>query len=359
MALRDNNDGTFSVYSTYSFEKEEKMKHARISASRVERVALCPASLRLEDGFPQTTNDAAERGTYIHDVSERILLGEAITEAVFDGEDVFPIVQEYVAFIQDMSINGNLTVEEDLTPYLTSIHPDLGGTSDAVIELNDTLIVVDLKTGRVPVSAKNNMQLKTYALGSLIKHGIDRFKTVEMLIFQPEIGVSHEEISVEELKKFVWELKEVAEKANDPFAKAIAGNKQCKYCKAKQVCPALKDKANEAAKDDFALPKNNTLAENLELAELVGLWAESIKDHAKQTLIDGGNIEGWELKPGRKSIKWNNEVAAEAHFAGNHLYLQIKSVAALKKLKLSIPEELLKTEVSAPSLARKKNDFGG
>ena len=67
------------------------MKHARISASRVERVALCPASLHMEDGFPETTNDAAERGTYIHDVSERMLLGEAITEATFDGEDVFRV----------------------------------------------------------------------------------------------------------------------------------------------------------------------------------------------------------------------------------------------------------------------------
>ena len=334
------------------------MKHARISASRVERVALCPASLYLEDGFPQTTNDAAERGTYIHDVSERILLGEVITEAVFDGEDVFPIVQEYVSFVQDLSQHGKLTVEEDLTPYLSQIHKDLGGTSDAVVELGDTLIVIDLKTGRVPVSAKNNMQLKTYALGSLIKHGADRFKNVEMMIYQPEIGVSHEIMPAQELMYFAGTLFNVATEANDPFAKPVAGNKQCKYCKAKQVCPALKDKANQAAKDDFALPKNNTLAENLELAELVGLWAESIKDHAKQTLIDGGNIEGWELKPGRKSIKWNNEVAAEAHFAGNHLYFQIKSVAALKKLKLSIPEELLKTEVSAPILARKKNDFG-
>ena len=333
------------------------MKHARISASKVERVALCPASLRLEDGYPESTNDAAERGTYIHDVSERILLGEALTEAVFDGEDVFPIVQEYVAFIQDIAKAGTLTVEEDLTPYLSQIHPDLGGTSDAVVEMGDTLIVIDLKTGRVPVSAKNNMQLKTYALGSLIKHGADRFKNVEMLIYQPEIGVSHEILSVEELKVFGNELLLIAIEANDPFAKAIAGNKQCRYCKAKQSCPALKDKANEAAKDDFALPKSNTLAQNLELAELVGLWAETIKDHAKQTLIEGGNIEGWELKPGRKSIKWNNEVAAEAHFAGNHLYFQIKSPAAIKKLKLDIPEDLLRTDISAPSLSRKKNDL--
>jgi len=50
------------------------MKHARISASRVERILNCPGSLALEVLMPDQTNAAAEKGTAIHALAEEILL---------------------------------------------------------------------------------------------------------------------------------------------------------------------------------------------------------------------------------------------------------------------------------------------
>jgi hypothetical protein len=240
---------------------------------------------------------------------------------------------------------------------LSTIHPNFGGTADAVIVGEDTLTVIDLKTGRVPVSATNNLQLKTYALGAFMESGkMASIKKIELIIFQGPLGISYSEITPADLLAWGDEMAVIAYEANDPFAQAIPGNKQCKYCKAKQSCPALKEKANEVAKNEFAVDASN-VSSDLDLAELVISWAEAVQLAAKEKLIQGGTIDGWELKPGRKSIKWNNQVAAEAHFAGNHLYFEIKSPAAIKKLKLDIPEDLLKTDISAPSLTRKKNDL--
>ncbi|MFZ9454894.1 MAG: DUF2800 domain-containing protein, partial [Bacteroidia bacterium] len=39
------------------------MTHAKISASRVERIFNCPGSLALESLMPDQTNEAAEKGT--------------------------------------------------------------------------------------------------------------------------------------------------------------------------------------------------------------------------------------------------------------------------------------------------------
>lgn len=333
------------------------MAHAKISASRIERAYLCPASTRLEAEYPDTTNKAAERGTAIHNLAEKMLthLPYEEAETFFDGEHILPVAQEYVGFIEELKQVGDFHIEVDLTPALSTLHPDLGGTADAVIVSNGKMLVIDLKTGRVPVTAKKNMQLMTYAVGALETFGWKGINEVETLIFQPELGISHEVVSMEELFEFKRLLPKIAEQANDPFAQTVAGNKQCKYCKAKLTCPALKQKADEVAKGEF---KSNDINELLDTAELVATWAETIKEDAKSRLLAGEIINGWEMKKGRKMVKWANKTAAEAHFAGNHLYFEIKTPAAIKKLNLDLPQDLLVEEVSAPSLSRTKPDLG-
>lgn len=331
-------------------------QHAKISASRIERAYLCPASTALEALFPNGNSKASERGTAIHNLAEKMLthLPFEAEETLFDGEDIIPIAQEYVGFVEDLKVIGELHIEVDLTPALSAIHHDLGGTADAVIFNKTKMLVIDLKTGRVPISAKRNMQLMTYAVGALEAFGWRDIQEVELLIFQPELGISHDIITAKELKEFKELLPSIPEAADDPFAKAIVGNKQCKYCKAKSICPALKDKANKVAKDEFNSTNHSEL---LEMAELVSCWAEAIKADAKEKLANGQPIYGWELKAGRKTAKWVNKDAAAAHFEGNSLYFEVKSPAAIKKLKLELPEELLSIEISAPTLVRKGNDL--
>ena len=338
-------------------------KHARISASKIERAYLCPASVSLEEQYPDSSNEAAERGTWIHKIAETILRNEPYPTTIpskYSQEEVNEMLffaSSYVEFINSIAMSGTMHVEVDLTPMLSTIHPDFGGTADAVIVHDNRLTVIDLKTGRVPVSAKNNLQLKTYALGALMESGqMANIKKIELIIFQGPLGVSYDEITTAELLAWGDEMTVIAYEANDPFAQAIPGNTQCKYCKAKQSCPALKEKANMVAKNEFFVPTDE-FAGDLDLAELVVTWAEAVQAAAKAKLADGGTIEGWELKPGRKTIKFANKTASEAYLAGNHLAFEIKSPAALKKLGIELPEDHLVEERYSPTLSRKKNDL--
>jgi len=224
------------------------------------------------------------------------------------------------------------------------------------MHINDTLIVIDLKTGRIPVTAKNNSQLMTYALGAALKFKHLPIEKVMLIIFQPNIGTSIEEVTLLQLATFERMLIDAANAANDPFAELSPGSKQCKYCRAKTVCPALKDTANELAKAEFNIP-GTTIQQNLDLAELVGDWAEAIKAQAKESLISGGVIPGWELKEGRRIIKFANQVGSEAYLAGNPNAFTIKTPAQLKKLGIKLPDDHLIEERSAPTLSRKVEDL--
>ena len=330
------------------------MAHAKISASKVERVMLCPGSLALESNIPDGPSSViAARGTAIHAIAESYLKGIDIDNSQYE-EEMIKIAQTYVEYID--SYGCEPYVEADFTDELSHFHKDLGGTADCVMVKGDTLIVVDLKTGRIPVSAKNNKQLKMYALGALMKFGDQNIKTVEMAIFQPNMAVSNASCSVEEILEFKAELIEAAINANDPFAPLNPGAKQCKYCKAKGVCPALKAKANELAANEFdVVDKSDN--EILELADLLGDWAEKVKSLAKTKLQEGGFIDGWQLKPGRKMVKFANQIGTEAYLAGNHLAFTVKSPAQLKKLGIELPEDHLVESLSEPSLVRIEKDL--
>ena len=72
-------------------------KHARISASKIERAYLCPASVSLEEQYPDSSNEAAERGTWIHKIAETILRNEPYPTTIpskYTQEEVNEIVKE-------------------------------------------------------------------------------------------------------------------------------------------------------------------------------------------------------------------------------------------------------------------------
>ena len=133
------------------------MSHAIFSPSSSGIWLNCPASLRLSEGLPDTTNEASERGTRIHKTAEALLLGTEVEhpEHVDDA-------QPYVDFVQretHPAMHWHRMIERRVR--LTA---ECYGTADilAVRGIHDAK-VIDLKTGRIPVSAKDNPQLQIYA----------------------------------------------------------------------------------------------------------------------------------------------------------------------------------------------------
>jgi hypothetical protein len=327
------------------------MNHSRISASKLERIALCPASYRLEDGIEEKTNPMARRGTLIHKLSEDLILNQYNKDFDYEcDEEMQEIAKGYADFILSYQpIMDELSVEEDLQPYLSTIHKDLGGYSDAIILAGADLHIFDLKTGFIKVNPKDNKQLMAYALGAWLKYKDAKIERIFLHIYQPMNKSNPHEISVQDIKDFQLKIADIANEANNPFAEMNPDPKACKYCKAKLTCPALKEKANMNAKTDFettTIPMN----ELLEMAELCAIFSDAVKNEAKKLLENGASIEGWTLKEGKKMQKWSED--ASDYFKKYAQAWDLKSVAAIKKLKIDVPENMVIETRASPSLTR-------
>ena len=329
-------------------------KHARLSASRTERFMACPGSVRLENQMPyDPPGEAAAIGTAIHELSERILNGHDI-----DDPDVNPehlaMAQEYADFINNLVEKPRKKlIEVNVDAGLKSLHPSLGGTADAVLVDGDHLIICDLKTGRVPVEAKDNKQLLTYALGVMRQFNAPASIQCTMHIFQPRAGHSKWTVSGVDLITHGHELKKAAELALSPDAPTIPSPDACKYCKAKTICPSMRQKVQDNARKDFA-PDTAITPEMLDLATLAADWSDAVITAAKKQLTEGETITGWNLKPGRKTRFWKSEALAAAALKDHPEAFSLKSPSAIADLKIEVSEDLIGVKHAAASLAKDK-----
>jgi hypothetical protein len=322
--------------------------HTLYSASSLDRLALCPPSARMGKDIPDTSSVHAEKGTRIHELGEMLLTGENIDIVGIDADEL-QMANAYAEYVWEVAgEDGVVYVEESFHDTLAIYHPDLGGTADAVIVSGKDIHIIDLKTGKSPVFAKENKQMMTYALGALTKHGF-HFENVHLHIYQPN-NVSKQVYTTADINRWSADLIEIARRADDPFEKPNPTAKGCHFCKAKTICPAMREKAIENAKQDFA---DNNLEKLLDDAKLAITWAESIMEQAKEQIANGADAGHWHLKNGRKMVSYKDKVGVEAFFAGNPSAFEIKSPSALKKAGINVPEQYLEEKVSAPSLVRK------
>jgi CRISPR/Cas system-associated exonuclease Cas4 (RecB family) len=228
-------------------------KHALYSSSSLERLRLCPPSARLSSGIEGKTSAAAEKGTRIHALAEKLLLG-VISEG---SPDELEAANKYAEFIWDLTGDDELHVEVNVTEGLVIYHPSLGGSADAVIIRPDELVVCDLKTGKGIVDAEENSQLLTYCLGALNKFGWKGIRIVSLYIYQNG-KVSNISYQVNRMSEWARELVKITQAADNPFETPNPGPKQCQFCRARPKCPAWNDLATASAQNDFG-GKNNDL----------------------------------------------------------------------------------------------------
>ena len=345
----------------------EVRKHARLSASRMDRVMSCPGSYRLEEKMPyEPAGEAAAIGTAIHELSEKILRGEAINASDYP-DDHLDMANEYAVFVNTLVENPRKRmIEVNLDAGLKTLHQALGGTADAVLVDGDHLHVVDLKTGRVLVDAEDNKQLLTYALGVMRMLNAPATIKCTMHIFQPRAGHSQWTVSGTDLISHGHDLLAAANLALTDDAPTNPSTSNCKYCKAKPICPSMRQKVQDNARKEFAdlvkqADKDDTIAvphvtgEEIELAQLAAMWSEAVLESAKRQITSGSPIQGWTLRPGRKTKFWKSDALAFEALKAYPQAFDLKSPSAIAKLDIQISEDLIGEKHAAASLVKEKS----
>jgi hypothetical protein len=214
-----------------------------------------------------------------------------------------------------------------------------------MVIVSDSLIeVVDLKYGKgVPVSAKDNSQMRLYALGLFeaygMLYGADK---VRMTIVQPRLGsVSTDEMTVAELLAWGEKIKPIAETAFKGEGQRCAGD-HCRFCKAAPTCRALADFELEVVQEAMK-PSELTdidMVEVIRRADSIKKWLTAVEEYALQEAVKNGTSwPGLKVVEGRSVRKIADSQQAQiilmrAGFSQDEIMKprELKTLTALEKL---------------------------
>lgn len=322
--------------------------HAALGASAASRWTNCPGSVRLSEERADRPSEHARYGTAAHALAERCLrtgahpmdaLDEEI-EGVTVDEDMVFIVRDYLHEVERRAAKAtHRWIEQRFS--LAPLNPPapMFGTADFVAFVPpSTLLVMDLKAGAgVRVNAKDNLQLRYYALGAwlaLPKEIAAQVHRVEMVIVQPRAGgVSDDEMDVLDLVACADDLLRAAEVATQPDAPLKAGD-WCRWCRARGACPEqlrFVGASAQAAFDDGAqfdeyrtplvaeprLLTDEQLAEAMSRVAVIEQWVSAVQSETMARIANGGKIAGWKMVAKRAQRKWRDEDTAAAALAAS------------------------------------------
>jgi hypothetical protein len=334
----------------------------------MSRWSKCPGSVRLSQNIPSTTSVYAEEGTKAHELAEKILKNEKVDFNVYDFE-MIEAVQVYTRYVMDERKKATeWGVEEKFD--LSELHPGLFGTCDAWIYHEDakTLEVIDLKFGQgLPVEVENNVQLKYYSLGALLKLK-KPVSTVKMTIAQPRCyhhdgPIRSTTLTANDLLEFASDLIDAALETEKEDAKLSAGD-HCRFCPAAPLCPELNKQAVETAKNEFSPALSYSpekLSETLSIIPAIEAWAKAVKEFAYREAQAGRIAPGYKLVPKRATRKWkegeNVEERLLKDFGLSFLDVTEQSLRSPAQIEKLIPkadreklEELIVKESSGDTL---------
>jgi hypothetical protein len=301
----------------------ENRAHAKLSASGSKQWLNCTPSIRLSEGFPDTTSPDAELGTKAHELADNRLQWflDKKTKLIDADEEMIEYVGRYTSYVMERyhaalaeTLDAVLMIEQRLD--FSEWVPFGFGTGDAVIVSDGVLEIIDLKYGiGVPVSARNNSQLMLYALGAVnAYYAVYGFHTVKMTIIQPRLdSITTHDLLVTDLLRWANEIAmPKAKLAFDGEGEFVSGS-HCRWCKAKSVCRKRAEDNLKMAQFEFKTPDlltDSELSEILSNADELSRWCKDIQAYVLERVQSGLELEGWELVEGRSTRKIEDDAKA-------------------------------------------------
>lgn len=330
--------------------------HAKLGPSSAHRWLNCTASAGLEEKFPNISTKYAEEGTLAHSIVEerlqRIIKGKprGQTSAKLKKKEHYsPVMDDYCDQYVDfvMSVYDDLK-SKGLKPALlsecrvdfTEYVPDGFGTTDTTIVAFGDLYVFDFKYGQgVRVEAKDNEQLRLYAIGAYLENSIlYDIDNVKMYIVQPRVddGITCETMPVKELLD--WAENYVKPRAQMAYNNEGPCNEGdwCKFCRAKTICKTRAVKFLEYLKltdTDRKLLSPEELSKVYPLAKYLCGWADEIKTYMlDQAINKGTEYPGYKLVEGtsRRVILNPKALAEKLEAAGYTDIYSLKGITDLE-----------------------------
>ncbi len=355
--------------------------HAVFSPSSAHRWMACPGSIAANEGIEDKGSPAAFEGTVAHDIAERALtrrlpvstfvglefLDEDTLTLVIVDKEMAAFVQRYVDFVEAeyaaMPDPKFLGVECKLPLGFMTGESDATGTADTVLMDSNTLHVVDLKFGRGErVGAVGNPQLLMYAASALEEYAVlfDGIQSVKVTIHQPRLGhVDTAEYSIAYLMEFCNAASAAVNKAKSPNPPRYAGEKQCRWCRAKATCPEFQatvaeevgfDPADPSEFDDVsgvAEKPDDLLGKSMQAVPLVEMWCKAVRAETERRLLAGTPVAGFKLVQGKRGNRaWADAKDAEQMLKS--FRLKVDEMYDLKLISPTKAEALLKTEHIGP-----------
>lgn len=239
---------------------------------------------------------------------------------------------------------GHLILEGHTNPLPE--REDTGGTADVTLDCWPEIIeIVDYKNGSgVFVPVEKNDQLRNYAAGRWAEADYSH-SAVKYTICQPRHtnapadGIMSEEVSPEELKAWIDDLREAAKRVDDAsdithdlavekdppeiimealYQKGLLSTgpegSACTWCSLVNSCPAAKAKVQEVAAMDFDDdPEDldpptgpNHFAMILPWIPFLDKFCKEAMANAENYALTGGTIEGYKLVRGKSNRKWKD-----------------------------------------------------
>lgn len=310
----------------------EQRNHAILSASSAHRWLVCTPSARLEleEGQEECSVYAAE-GTAAHELAEIKLSHhfKKITEEQYKERlDDFMNTPEFAKYYNkefeeyvDQHVNYVIeTVDKYYEPHVffevrvnfSNVVPQGFGTADVLIVADDLIHVIDLKFGAgVPVTAKDNAQLRLYGMGAL--NLFPNANTIVMTINQPRLeSRDSETLFKQDLLNWAFNfVKPKAEEAIKGEGVLHSTEDACRFCKLRGKCKERADTQLAQAQKEFAIidQKANLvqtlspeeLGNILEMAPLFIDWFKDVQSFALGQLASGVKIPGFKLVEGRSN----------------------------------------------------------